>query len=87
MTIFIGIITAMFAASALCAVYRILVGPTLLDRVVASDVLVATAMCALGAEMAINRHTDTLPVMLVLAMFAIVGSVSAARFMSNQVEA
>ncbi|MCS4277803.1 sodium:proton antiporter [Mycetocola lacteus] len=87
MTIILGIIIAMFGASALCAVYRIVRGPSLLDRVIASDVLVATAMCAMGAEMAINRHTNTLPVMLVLAMFAIVGSVSVARFMSNQAEA
>ncbi|UCR90630.1 sodium:proton antiporter [Mycetocola spongiae] len=87
MTVILWIIVAMFGASALCAVYRILTGPTLLDRVVASDVLVATIMCSLGAEMAINRHTNTLPVMLVLAMFAIVGSVSVARFMSNQAEA
>lgn len=34
--------------------------------------------------MAINQHTDTLPVLLVLAMFAIVGSISIARFMSKQ---
>ena len=46
--------------------------------------LLAIAICALGAEMAINRHTDTLVVMLVLAMFAVVGSISIARFMAKQ---
>ena len=50
----------------------------------ATDVLLAIAMCALGAEMAINRHTDTLVVLLVLAMFAVVGSISIARFMAKQ---
>lgn len=74
----------MFGVGALTSIYRIVVGPSLLDRVIASDVLVVTIMCVLGAEMAINRHTDTLPVMLALAMFGIVGSVSIARFMARQ---
>ena len=74
----------MFGIGALAAVYRIVTGPSLLDRVIASDVLVVTIMCVLGAEMAVNHHTDTLPVMLVLGMFGIVGSVSVARFMAKQ---
>ena len=71
----------MFAVGALLAVYRIVVGPSVLDRVIASDVLVATIICALAAEMALNRHTDTLPVLLVLALFAVLGSLSVARFL------
>jgi multicomponent Na+:H+ antiporter subunit F len=74
----------MFGIGALAAVYRIIRGPSILDRALATDVLLAIAMCALGAEMAINRHTDTLVVLLVLAMFAVVGSISIARFMAKQ---
>lgn len=87
MLVVVIIASALFGAAALAAVYRIIRGPSLLDRVIASDVLVATVMCAIGAEMAINRHTDGLPVLLALAMFAIVGSVSVARFMSKQDDA
>ena len=75
------IASVMFGLAALLAVYRIVVGPSVLDRVIASDVLVATVICALAAEMALNRHTDTLPVLLVLALFAVLGSLSAARFL------
>ena len=57
----------MFGIGALAAVFRIIRGPSILDRALATDVLLAIAICALGAEMAINRHTDTLVVMLVLA--------------------
>ena len=71
----------MFAIGALLSVYRIVVGPSVLDRVIASDVLVATIICALAAEMALNGHTDTLPVLLVLALFAVLGSLSVARFL------
>ncbi|MGW9630662.1 monovalent cation/H+ antiporter complex subunit F [Agromyces sp. NPDC055520] len=74
----------MFGIGALAAVYRIIRGPSILDRALATDVLLAIAICALGAEMAINKHTDTLVVMLVLAMFAVVGSISIARFMAKQ---
>jgi multicomponent Na+:H+ antiporter subunit F len=74
----------MFGIGALCAVFRIIRGPSILDRALATDVLLAIAICALGAEMAINRHTDTLVVMLVLAMFAVVGSISIARYMGKQ---
>lgn len=74
----------MFGIGAVAAVYRIIRGPSILDRALATDVLLAIAICGLGAEMAINRHTDTLVVMLVLAMFAVVGSISIARFMAKQ---
>lgn len=74
----------MFAVGAVAAVYRIIRGPSILDRALATDVLLAIAICALGAEMAINRHTDTLVVMLVLALFAIVGSIAIARFISKE---
>ncbi|GAA1796896.1 monovalent cation/H+ antiporter complex subunit F [Agromyces neolithicus] len=81
----VGIIAAvMFGIGAIAAVSRIIRGPTILDRALATDVLLAISMCALGAEMAINKHTDTLVVLLVLAMFAIVGSIAIARFMAKQ---
>jgi len=84
MEIILVVAAVLFAAGAVAAIYRIVRGPTLLDRVVASDVLVVTVICAIGAEMAVNRHIDLLPIMLVLALFGIVSSVSVARFMSKQ---
>ena len=74
----------MFGVGALAALVRLIKGPSILDRALATDVLLAIAICGLGAEMAINRHTDTLVVMLVLALFAIVGSIAIARFISKE---
>jgi multicomponent Na+:H+ antiporter subunit F len=74
----------MFGVGAIAAIVRIVKGPSILDRALATDVLLAIAMCGLGAEMAINRHTDTLVVLLVLALFAIVGSIAIARFISKE---
>lgn len=74
----------MFGIGAIAALTRIIRGPSTLDRALATDVLLAIAMCALAAEMAINRHTGTLVVLLVLAVFAIVGSIAIARFIGKQ---
>ena len=80
-----GLVAAvMFGIGAIAATIRIITGPSILDRALATDVLLAIAICGLGAEMAINRHTDTLVVMLVLALFAIVGSIAIARFISKE---
>jgi multicomponent Na+:H+ antiporter subunit F len=75
--------------AALLLVARISLGPTMLDRVVALDVLVAVVICALALEAAVHRHTTTLPVLVVLSLVGFVGSVSVARFSpgSDDVEA
>jgi multicomponent Na+:H+ antiporter subunit F len=77
----------LMGAGAVGALIRIIRGPSALDRIIASDVLVATAICAIGAEMAITGHTDTLPVLLGLALFGILGSVAVARFISARDDA
>jgi Multisubunit Na+/H+ antiporter, MnhF subunit len=81
--------TALLAIAALLLVARISLGPTMLDRVVALDVLVAVVICGLGLEAAIHRHTTTLPILVVLSLLGFVGSVSIARFTrgSDDVEA
>jgi multicomponent Na+:H+ antiporter subunit F len=81
--------TAALTAAAVLLVVRIALGPTMMDRVVALDVLVSAMICWLGVEAAVNRHTTTLPILVVLSMVGFVGSVSMARFNkgSDDVEA
>jgi len=83
-SIFVFVIAAIFAAAALVTLWRIVVGPSILDRAVAADVLLTLVMCALGAEMAINHHTRTLPVLLVIAALGVFGSVSIARWVARR---
>jgi multicomponent Na+:H+ antiporter subunit F len=75
--------------AALLLLVRISLGPTMLDRVVALDVLVAVMICGLALEAAVHRHTTTLPVVVVLSLLGFVSSVSIARFSpgSDDVEA
>jgi multicomponent Na+:H+ antiporter subunit F len=79
-TVVLAICVGMLALAALLLVIRIALGPTMLDRVVALDVLVAVIICGLALEAAANRHTTTLPVLVVLSLVGFVGSVSVARF-------
>lgn len=78
------VIYAVFTVAALITMWRIVVGPSILDRAVASDVLLTLVMCVLGAEMAINGHTRTLPVLLIIAAVGVFGSISIARFVARR---
>jgi len=75
-----AVLTALLSVTALLALIRLYRGPTLLDRVIAADMLLATMVGAVGAEAAVNRHATTLPVLVVLSLLGFVGSVSLVRF-------
>lgn len=74
----------LFATAAVASVIRIVRGPTILDRMLASDVLLTTLLLVVGAEMVLNGHTRTIPVMLVLAGTAALSTVAVARYVSQQ---
>jgi multicomponent Na+:H+ antiporter subunit F len=84
MNIILLIILIVFGAAALLTMVRIVIGPSILDRTVASDVLLTEVMCALGAEMAFNGHTRTLPVMLIIAAVGVFGSIAVARYVARR---
>lgn len=71
---------AMLAAAALATMFRMLLGPTTLDRLVALDTLVAVAMCAIGTWAAFSLDTTVTYSLTALALITFVGSVSVARF-------
>jgi len=84
MSVLLIVVYVIFAVAALLTLWRIVVGPSILDRAVASDVLLTELMCVLGAEMAINHHTRTLPVLLMIAAVGVFGSISIARFVARR---
>ena len=89
MTVVLAACLALLTTAATLLVIRMALGPTMLDRVIALDVLVAVLICGLGVEAAFNRHTTTLPILVVFSLVGFVGSVSMARFTrgSDDVEA
>ncbi|GAB2866022.1 monovalent cation/H+ antiporter complex subunit F [Nocardioides pacificus] len=89
MSIVLLICATLLAVAGFLLVIRTTMGPTLLDRTIALDVLVAVLISALALEAAANRHTHTLPILLVLTLLGFVSSVSIARFTkgSDDIEA
>lgn len=71
---------ALLGATGLVCLVRIVRGPTMLDRTLASDVFVAATLGAIGVEAAVNQHTSTLPILMSLSLIAFMGSVAIARY-------
>ena len=84
MNVLLIAIYVVFGVAALLTLWRIVVGPSILNRAVASDVLLTLVMCVLGSEMAVNHHTRTLPVLLIIAAVGVFGSISIARFVARK---
>lgn len=83
-TVLLWTMGLLFGAAALLILYRVVRGPSLLDRVIASDVLITTLVLAAGAEMVINGHTRSIPLMLVLAAVAAFATIAVARYVGQQ---
>ncbi len=73
-------------ATALSAVVRIVRGPTILDRMVSSDVLLTTLLIAIGADMALRGHTDAIPIMTAIAATAVLATIVVARYVRRRAE-
>lgn len=86
MTVVLAVCVGILAVAAALLVIRLTIGPTLLDRAVALDAIVTVVICGLVIEAAVNRHTTTLPILLVLTMVGFVGSVSIARFAARSTD-
>lgn len=78
------IIQIVFGIAAVLTVVRIVRGPSILDRAVASDVLLTEVLCVMGAEMALNGHTRNVVVMLIIAAIGVFGSIAIARFVARR---
>ena len=80
MTIIWIIAAVMLTTAAILTMFRLLAGPSTLDRLVALDALVAVTMCAIGTWAAFSLDTTATYGLTALALISFVGSVSVARF-------
>lgn len=79
-----GLGIPMMAIAALLAIIRIARGPSIIDRVVAADVLIAVVIAGLVLEAVIHRHATTVPVVLALSLVGFAGSVSVAQLVAGR---
>ena len=74
---------ALLGSGALLALVRLALGPSLLDRVVATDTLLVIISAGLAVHAALARDPTVVPVLVVVALLAFVGSVSIARYVGG----
>lgn len=77
-------VQVMLALAALLTLVRIIKGPSVLDRVVASETLLSTIMLVLLTHMVRTETTRTLMAVLVVALLGFTAAVSVARLVSAQ---
>ncbi|WP_166908826.1 monovalent cation/H+ antiporter complex subunit F [Mycobacterium sp. DL440] len=85
MTIWI-IAAVMLTAAAAITMFRVLAGPSTLDRLVALDTLIAVTMCGIGTWAAFSLDTTVTYSLTALALISFVGSVSVARFRVRDID-
>lgn len=73
----------MLAGGALLALVRLALGPSLLDRVVATDTLLVVIAAGLAVHAGLQRDPTVVPVLVVVSLLAFVGSVSVARYVGG----
>ncbi len=82
----LAIVGAGLTFTAIAALLRIARGPTILDRMIASDVLLTTVMLALGADMVARGHIDSIPLMAAIAATATFATIVVARYVKRRAE-
>ncbi len=83
MTIVQFALYALIGGGALLALVRLARGPSLLDRVVATDTLLVIIAAGLAMHAALAQDPTLVPVLVVVALLAFVGSVSVARYVGG----
>jgi multicomponent Na+:H+ antiporter subunit F len=84
--IVVGISGALLVAAAVLAVIRVERGPSMLDRMVALDIITSILVIAVALEAAWNRRLDTVPIMAALALVGFISSVTVSRYAAVEPE-
>lgn len=75
---------ALLGVAALCFATRLVLGPTIPDRLLALDGLLLCVVGGLGVEIARGGTTVVASVMVLIAVVAFVGAAMAARFIERR---
>lgn len=75
---------AAFVVSGVCALVRVLRGPTLADRVVALDVAFLALMGGIAADAIASSETSQLSLLVVVAIVGFTATVVASRFIEHE---
>ncbi|MCA0438243.1 MAG: monovalent cation/H+ antiporter complex subunit F [Austwickia sp.] len=77
---------SLLGIATLLTLIRIARGPSVLDRAVGAEVLVAIVICTVGLDAVLGRHADTLPILVSLSLLGFLGSVAIVRLVPRDVD-
>jgi multicomponent Na+:H+ antiporter subunit F len=84
MIVVTNIAFALFGLAAVMAMVRLVSGPSLADRMVALDTLLFVGAAALGTYIVRTGETAFVPVIVVVALVAFIGTLVVARAIEQQ---
>ena len=84
MTLLALVCAVLLAVGATLAVVRAEKGPSMLDRAIALDVVVAVLVAAIALESAVTRSAVAVPILVVLSTVGFLSSVTIARFAASE---
>jgi multicomponent Na+:H+ antiporter subunit F len=79
LSVVFAVVLAMLGAAAALALYRLLRGPSTLDRIAALDVYVVLTVVSAGVYVAYYRDGSNIPLLAAVSLVGFVGSAAAAR--------
>lgn len=83
MTVVLGSAVVMLVVAACLVLWRLVQGPTALDRIVAGDVIVAIVVASVGLYSVLAHNTTGLPILLGLSLVGFAGAVGVARLIAS----
>lgn len=79
MGIGIALVLALLGVALGLAVFRIVRGPTILDRMIGSDMVLTTALIVIAAAMVVRQDPTGIPVLVVIAATSVFATIAVAR--------
>ena len=73
-----------FAIAGLCGTYRLLIGPSLADRVMALDLTLICLMGAIAVDSARREDNTYLVLLVVIAIIGFTATVAASKFIEHE---
>ncbi|MGC3994240.1 MAG: monovalent cation/H+ antiporter complex subunit F [Propionicimonas sp.] len=82
-TVILGVAVALLAVAAGLTLWRMVVGPTSLDRIISSDVMVAIVIAVVAVYSVFTGNATGLPILLGLCLIGFTGAVGVARLVAS----
>lgn len=83
MMIFFWVMVIIISLSMLAFIYRLIIGPSIPDRVVALDSLGVALICMVGLISILAESSFFLEIILLLAILAFIGTVAFSKFLEK----